>query len=168
VEQQRVERLLEAIQSVEPSPDMSPSEQAQAQRAAAPLKAQLLAAQSRLARCHEAQCPKNDDCNTPGWVDLDFVGAKASETASARSWAEVKSEIFCDRATMGYAYGTPGVVGHVVVINGYQSANGTDYLQLHDPWSPCAGTVRLLSYADYVDPAGTSTHWNTWFDVQKK
>ena len=69
---------------------------------------------------------------------------------------------------MGYAYGTPGVVGHVVVIKGYITVAGTDYVVLNDPWSPCEGTERLLEYNSYADPAGTATHWNTWYDIAKK
>lgn len=69
---------------------------------------------------------------------------------------------------MGYAYGTPGVVGHVVVIKGYIIVAGTNYVVLNDPWDPCHGTERLLEYTFYADPAGTSTHWNTWYDIAKK
>jgi len=167
-EQQRVDQLLETIHSLEPTADMSPSDRALAQRQAAPFKAQLPNAQAALARCRQNGCPKTDDCNKPGWVDLDFVGAKSSETATALSWNAVKSQIFCDHNPMGYAYGTPGVVGHVVVINGYLTVDGTDYMQLYDPWSPCIGTIRLITYAEYTNPAGTATHWNTWFGVAKK
>ena len=45
---------------------------------------------------------------------------------------------------MGYAYGTPGVVGHVVVVKGYITVAGTNYVVLNDPWAPCEGTERLL------------------------
>jgi hypothetical protein len=69
---------------------------------------------------------------------------------------------------MGYAYGTDGVVGHVVVIKGYVSVGEANYLLLNDPWSPCAGGERLITYAEYANPAGSSTHWNTWYDIAKK
>jgi len=113
-------------------------------------------------------CPKTNDCNTPGWVDLDFAGAKSSESGSALSWNSVKSQIYCTKKPMGYAYGTPGVVGHVVVIKGYVSVGNTTYVVLNDPWSPCQGAERLLEYSSYADPPGTATHWNTWYDIAKK
>jgi len=69
---------------------------------------------------------------------------------------------------MGYAYGTPGVVGHVVVIKGYVSVGNTKYVVLNDPWSPCQGAERLLEYSSYADPPGTATHWNSWYDIAKK
>lgn len=113
-------------------------------------------------------CPKTNDCNTPGWPELDFAGVKFSESGTALSWSDIQKQIYCSKKPMGYAYGTPGVVGHVVVIKGYVTAGGTNYVVLNDPWAPCAGNERLLSYADYSDPPGASTHWNTWYNIEKK
>ncbi len=115
-----------------------------------------------------SNCPKTNDCNEPGWLELDFVGLKFKETATAMSWSNLKSQIFCAKKPMGYAYGTANVVGHVLVIKGYVSVGTTNYVVLNDPWSPCVGSERLITYAEYVDPAGTSTHWNTWYDLAKK
>lgn len=122
--------------------------------------------------CCQAQtagttCPKNDDCNMPGWLELTHVGLEFSETEDARSWANIRSQIHCRRKPMGYAYGTPGVVGHVVVVKGYLTLGGTDYVVLNDPWEPCVGSERLITYADYADPPGTATHWNTWYDLRQ-
>lgn len=69
---------------------------------------------------------------------------------------------------MGFAYGTSGVVGHVVVIKGYVTVGSTSYVVLNDPWNPCVGQERLITYNEYQDPAGTATHWNTWYDIRKK
>lgn len=69
---------------------------------------------------------------------------------------------------MGYAYGTPGVVGHVLVIKGYVTVGGTNYLVLNDPWSPCNGSERLITYNEYADPSGTATHWDTFYNLAKK
>jgi len=113
-------------------------------------------------------CPKTNNCNMPGWVDLDFAGAKSDESGTALSWADLQKQIYCAKKPMGFAYGTPGVVGHVLVIKGYVTVAGTDYVVLNDPWSPCTGAERLITYAEYVDPAGTATHWNTWYNIAKK
>jgi len=113
-------------------------------------------------------CPKTDDCNTPGWLELDFAGLKFSESATALSWAKLKKSIYCSKDVLGYAYGTSGVVGHVLVIKGYITVAGTNYVVLNDPWSPCMGSERLITYDTYVNPAGTSTHWNTWYAISAK
>jgi hypothetical protein len=115
-----------------------------------------------------SSCPKTNDCNTPGWLELDFAGLKFKESGTALSWDDLKKQIFCAKKPMGYAYGTSGVVGHVLVIKGYVTVGSTKYLVLNDPWSPCVGEERLITYEQYADPAGSSTHWNTWFDINKK
>ena len=115
-----------------------------------------------------ADCPKTADCNTPGWPELDYVGLKFSESATALSWRRLRKQVYCQHKPMGYAYGTPGVVGHVLEIKGYTKIFGTRYLILNDPWSPCNGAVRLITYEQYADPAGTATHWDTWYDLAKK
>jgi hypothetical protein len=115
-----------------------------------------------------SDCPKNSDCNMPGWVELDYAGVKFDESSTALTWKNIRKQIYCKKKPMGYAYGTPGVVGHVVVIKGYITVAGTNYVVLNDPWAPCVGTERLLTYDDYADPAGSSTHWNTWYNIAKK
>ncbi len=112
-------------------------------------------------------CPKNALCNKPGWVMLTECGLTFNETTTAMSWADLRKQIYCTKKPMGYAYGTPGVVGHVVVIKGYITLGGTDYVVLNDPWSPCNGEERIITYAQYADPAGTATHWRTWYNVKK-
>ena len=115
-----------------------------------------------------SSCPKTNDCNTPGWLELDFAGLKFDESGTALSWEDVRKQIFCSKKPMGYAYGQEGVVGHVLVIKGYVTVGGTNYVVLNDPWSPCMGAERLITYEEYKDPAGAKTHWNTWFNIAKK
>ncbi len=112
-------------------------------------------------------CPKNSDCNKPGWVMLAACGLSSDESAAALSWEDLRKQIYCSKKPMGYAYGTPGVVGHVLVIKGYLTLSGTNYLVLNDPWAPCMGQERIITYEQYADPAGTATHWNTWYNIKK-
>jgi len=55
----------------------------------------------------------------------------------------------------------------VLVIKGYLTLNGTNYLVLNDPWSPCMGQERIITYEQYADPSGSATHWNTWYNLRK-
>lgn len=114
-----------------------------------------------------ASCPKTDDCNKPGWLMLTECGLTYDENGTALSWEDLRKQIFCSKKPMGYAYGTPGVVGHVVVIKGYLTLSGTNYVVLNDPWAPCTGQERIITYDQYADPAGSSTHWNTWYNIKK-
>lgn len=114
------------------------------------------------------RCPKTNDCNTPGWLELDFAGVKFSESSTALSFNDIKKQIYCYKNLLGFAYGTSGVTGHVVTIKGYYSMNNINYLVLGDPWSPCTGSERIITYDDYVNPAGSATHWSTWYSTSKK
>ncbi|HSH65490.1 MAG TPA: hypothetical protein VLB84_06760, partial [Bacteroidia bacterium] len=112
-------------------------------------------------------CPKTADCNHPGWPELDFVGLKFNESSTPLSFSALKKQIFCAKKPMGYAYGGTGI-GHVLVIKGYITVAGTNYLVLNDPWSPCVGSERLITYEEYADPVGTATHWTTFYNIKKK
>lgn len=115
-----------------------------------------------------SDCPKTNNCNTPGWLELDYVGLKFDETNTALSWDALTKQIYCKKLPMGYAYGQSGVVGHVLVIKGYITVGGVKYVILNDPWSPCVGEERLITYDEYVDPAGAKTHWSTFYNISKK
>lgn len=115
-----------------------------------------------------ASCPKTNACNMPGWIMLDECGCKSDETTSALSWDDLRKQIYCSKKPMAWAYGTSGVVGHVVIVKGYLTLSGTNYVVLNDPWAPCTGQERIITYAEYTDPAGTSTHWRTWYNIAKK
>ncbi len=114
-----------------------------------------------------SSCPKTDDCKKAGWLELDYAGVKFDESATALSFDDLKRQIFCSKKPMGYAYGGTGI-GHVLVIKGYVTVGGTNYLVLNDPWSPCVGAERLITYEEYKDPAGDVTHWSTFFNIEKK
>ncbi len=113
-------------------------------------------------------CPKTEDCNNPGYLQFDYAGLNFKETNSALSWLNLRKNIACKKNVLGYSYGTSGVVGHVVAVKGYVSIGGTNYVVLNDPWGPCNGSERLITYDAYADPPGTSTHWSTYYDIVKK
>ena len=100
-------------------------------------------------------CRKTNDCNTPGWLELDFAGLTFKESATALSWEDLRKQIFCSKKPMGYAYGQENVVGHVLVIKGYVTVGGTNYVVLNDPWSPCMGEERLITYDEYKEILNT-------------
>ncbi len=113
-------------------------------------------------------CPKTNDCNNPGWLELDYAGVTFTTSDDGLSLSQLRKSIYCSKDVLGYAYGTPGVVGHVVAIKGYVKVAGVDYVVLNDPWSPCNGSERLITYQEYLDPAGARTHWKTWYKISKK
>jgi hypothetical protein len=115
--------------------------------------------------CCTSGCPKNAACNMPGWTMFNESNFNSTASATALSWDALRSEIFCRSRPMAYAYGPKtGGVGHVVVVSGYVEAGGIRYLSLNDPWSPCAGANRLLTYDEYSNSA-TVDHWETTHEI---
>jgi len=118
--------------------------------------------------CCEGDCPKNDDCNMPGWTMFTETGADLDTTSSPLSWNAIKEQIYCEDRAMAYAYGPKtGGVGHVLVVYGYAelgSSGSMRYLFLKDPWSPCNGQDRAITYDEYSN-SGTTDHWSTMYNI---
>lgn len=111
--------------------------------------------------CTPNGCPKIAACNMPGWTMFNEAGFNSTASAAALSWDALRKELFCGKRPMAYAYGPKtGGVGHVVVVSGYVEAAGIRYLSLNDPWAPCAGATRLLTYDEYSN-SPTVDHWET-------
>jgi hypothetical protein len=115
--------------------------------------------------CCTGTCPKNAACNMPGWTMFAECDFKTDATAAPLSWDNIKNQIFCVKKPMSYAYGPKsGGVGHVVVVSGYFSVGGINYVTLTDPWSPCHGAIRFISYDEYSN-SGTTNHWETNYNI---
>lgn len=113
-------------------------------------------------------CPKNDECNRPGWTMFDEVGVAFGETTEPLSWESIRKQIACLQRPLAYAYGpTGGGVGHVVVIYGYAELAGQRYLYIKDPWGPCNGNDYALTYETYAS-GSSRVHWRTWHTFFKK
>lgn len=115
--------------------------------------------------CCTGTCPKNAACNTPGWTMFTESGFKTDVSGTPLAWDTLKSQIYCAKKPMSYAYGPKtGGVGHVVVVSGYAEIGGVAYVALTDPWAPCTGANRFIPYAEY---AGSTTvdHWETNYNI---
>lgn len=115
--------------------------------------------------CCTGTCPKNAACNMPGWTMFAESGFTTTATGTPLPWNTIKRQIHCRRKPMSYAYGPKtGGVGHVVVVSGYVSIGGIDYVALSDPWSPCVGANRFITYDEYSN-SGTTDHWETNYNI---
>lgn len=113
-------------------------------------------------------CRKTNACNTPGWTMFAESNFNATASATPLSWDSIKSQVYCAKKPMSYAYGPKsGGVGHVVVINGYFEVNGIRYVTIVDPWSPCNGANRSITYEEYSN-SGSTDHWETNYDITWK
>ena len=137
---------------------------------------------TNVSQCDEAnkRFGRNDCCNNPvpnacingGWPEFDkynFTFTRTSNTAL--TWDQVKEQIYCKRKPFAFSWhwivnGVPSG-GHMMVVRGYVSLNGTNYVYVNDPWAPNVGEQRIQTYDSYV--TGTNyTHWDDFYDITKQ
>lgn len=112
--------------------------------------------------CCNGNCDqKTVACTQGGWPMYADCGFKFSDSAAALSWSLITSWISCSHQPLGLIDGPlGGGMGHCRVIYGYMVFNGSRFLLLRDPWSPCAGDIYPYSYDDYVNNT-TRQLWET-------
>jgi hypothetical protein len=65
----------------------------------------------------------------------------------------------------GFSWHWPGGGGHYMVIKGYLTVNGVQYVDVNDPEpytnlnTPNGGTETIMTYDNYVSSPGNHTHW---------
>lgn len=114
-----------------------------------------------------------NNCACGGWPEFDKHGIEFKTTSDAAlSWAAVRqqlsSEKSCRKTPFAFSWHWPGGGGHMMVAKGYVTLAGVDYVAILDPWAPCTGDERIITYAEYVAVAGDHTHWNDYYDLRVK
>lgn len=125
---------------------------------------QCLQANYRLGRGDCCTQPVPVECVKPGWPEFDKHDFSARTTDDgALSFAQLKAQI--DQGLpVGFSWGWSGGGGHMMVAIGYRTANGKNYVTIHDPWPPNQGDRREISYEAYV--SGTYyTHWSDFYNL---
>lgn len=115
-----------------------------------------------VSQCQEANALFNrtDCCNANrpaacvhgGHTQLDKFGF-SSQFSSQLSWTQIKNEIDHNRP-ISYAWNWDGGGGHVMVLTGYKTVNGVNYVSINDPWEPNEGDQYDLTYAAWVSGPG--------------
>lgn len=120
----------------------------------------------------EAAPPDTDpcDCVCGGWPEFNKYGFTFNTTNDAPlGWDQLKKQISegpspCKGRPFCFSWHHAGIGGHMMVVKGYFSLAGTNYVVILDPWSPCIGDERILTYDTYVSPPN-KTHWNDYYDI---
>ena len=120
--------------------------------------------------CPCNQCGSNPQSNPPcvwgGWPEFSKYGFTFNRTSStALSWANLKKELKEGRP-VAFTWKWSGNGGHMMVAFGYSIIGGTKYVWIRDPWSPCNGETRIITYSAYV--SGTYyTHWDDFYVISQ-
>ena len=141
--------------------------------------AQCVEANNRFNRndcCNIDLCPPPTEssahaCVTGGWPEFNKYGFTFKTTSNAAlSWKDLREQISnepnCKKRPFAFTWHWPGGGGHMMVAKGYLTLEGTNYVVMFDPLSPCVGNERIITYDYYVQSPGHHTHWNDYYDVK--
>jgi hypothetical protein len=109
-------------------------------------------------------------CPCPGWPEFNKYGFDFSRTSNkALSWDELNNQIICLRRPVAFSWGWTGGGGHMMVARGLRIAvDGTEYVEINDPWSPCSGDHRFITYTFYDQFSGDHTHWDDYYNIRRR
>lgn len=141
--------------------------------------AQCTQANNRFGRtdCPCNQCGPNPVANPPcvfgGWPEFQRYGFTFQRTNNtALSWDDLRAEIsqspMCGARPIAFSWHWNGGGGHMMVATGFVTVGGVNYVSILDPWAPCQGNVRVITYDAYVGGAGyTYTHWDDFYGIRR-
>ena len=119
---------------------------------------------------------RNDCCNQPvpggcvmgGWPEFTKYNFGFQKTSSAPlSWNTTREQISCKHRPFAFSWAWNGGGGHMMVVIGYATVNGANYVTINDPWAPNVGDQRIITYDAYSMGNGY-THWDDYYDVVKQ
>ncbi len=133
---------------------------------------------TNVTQCDQAnkQWGRTDCCNNPvpaacidgGWPEFDKYNFTFTRTSNAAlTWDQVKEEIYCRKKPFAFSWHWNDGGGHMMVVRGYVTLEGTNYVYVNDPWAPNEGEQRIDTYASYVS-GSTYTHWDDFYGITKK
>lgn len=125
-------------------------------------------ANKRFGRSDCCNSPRPNACVNTGWPEFGKYNFDFKTTSNAPlSWDQVKSQIWCKRKPVAFSWHWNGGGGHMMVLYGYVTVAGTNYVTIHDPLPVNVGDSRVITYSAYVSGAGY-THWNDYYDITPK
>jgi hypothetical protein len=112
----------------------------------------------------------NPPCVNGGWPEFGKYGFTFDRTSStALSWEDLTEELSqnprCGRTPIAFTWRWNGGGGHMMVATGFVEIDNVRYVAIHDPWAPCVGDTRIITYSAYVSGTGY-THWDDFHNIR--
>jgi hypothetical protein len=125
-------------------------------------------ANRRFGRTDCGNTPTPSACIQGGWPEYEkynFTRTRTSNTAL--TWAQIRSEIHCRHRPFAFSWHWPGGGGHMMVVTGYVTVGGVNYVAVNNPWPPTGGTQEIITYDNYVGGPGYGhTHWDDFYEIR--
>lgn len=120
--------------------------------------------------------PNPCKCVCGGWPEFEKYGFTFQRTTNAPlSWDDLKEQIsdspYCKRKPFAFTWAWPPRPyggGHVMVAKGYADLPVGRFVVMLDPWAPCVGDERVITYEYYVESPGHHEHWDDFYDVTRR
>jgi hypothetical protein len=117
--------------------------------------------------------PNPCNCVCGGWPEFDKYGFTFDRTSNAPlSWGDLKEQLsdasYCKSKPFAFSWHWPGGGGHMMVVKGYVELAVGRFVVMLDPWSPCVGDERIITYDYYVESTGHHTHWDDYYNVTRR
>lgn len=128
-----------------------------------------------LANCPCNECGPNPvadpSCVKGGWPEFSKYGFSSRRTnGTALSLRQLKEELSraegCGRRPVAFTWRWIGEGAHMMVAYGYESIGDSVFIYAYDPWQPCEGDKKLISYDEYVE-GPDHTHWDDFYGIKK-
>lgn len=106
--------------------------------------------------------PTPSACNLGGTTHIDNYGFTRTVVTTPIAYKSLQCELFSDKRAMIYDLRWDGGGGHTIVISGYDTPGGEQWLWVNNPLPVDVGNIYLLKYDDYVDGPGWSYGRTEW------
>ena len=125
-------------------------------------------ANKRFGRSDCCNNPVPGDCINGGWPEFDRYNFTFKRTSDAPlSWVQIREQVFCKQKPFAFSWHWSGGGGHMMVVRGYMTVDGINYVYINDPWAPNVGDQKISPYTAYVSGSGY-THWDDFYDIAKE
>ena len=113
--------------------------------------------------------PGGDPCACGGWPEFNKYDFSFNKTSSAPlSWEALRKQIsresYCGAKPFCFTWHWNGGGGHMMVAIGYTVIDTTRFVEINDPWPPCVGDHKFITYSAYVS-GSTYSHWDDYYNV---
>jgi hypothetical protein len=113
--------------------------------------------------------PEDDSCDKPAWPSFEPYGFVATQRPGPLSFDEIKKEIAINKRPFAFTWNwiqKGKVVGaHMMVVVGYRTVNGTQWVYRMDPLT---GDKDWITYENYVGQPGDHSHSRDYYLVSLK
>lgn len=112
--------------------------------------------------------PTPGPCVTTGWPVFNKYSFTFDETNHAAiTWDQVKDQTYCKKKPVAFVWWWVGGGGHVMVVRGYKTQGGQNYVYMDNPWAPNVGDIYYVTYSFYVSDPSDHTHGDDFYNLTK-